>query len=731
MKFYCVRQNEETDCGPACLASISKMYGKHTSVAQVREYAQTNQEGTSLKGMIIAATKLGFQADCVKCEQKIRCEDERVLNRSIVHVLINEEYYHYIVIYKITSRKIIIADPSRGKIRLNKSDFLQQKPCLFHGQTYMWTGISILMEKNDEFKKEKPRMSEGIMRILLQNKTTCSILFVLSALFTIMNLGSIFFYKILIDEIIPRGLLRELNSAAIFFAAVALVKVVLWILRVYITLYLNKNLGITISMEFYKHVLKMPMRFFETRKIGDIVARFRDASFIQEILTKLAVTCLVDVFSIIGAAIILFTINKILFAVAVIIEAIYLLWGIIAYKSLEYANQNQMENESKMTSKLIESLSCIETIKLCNGIGEVSKKVYEKYEQYLESFIRIGKIENLLYGIKIFVDSTGEITILTLGGIGVILNVISIGDLITFNIVLSYLIEPLKRIVDLQPEYQKALIAARRLKEIVDLEIEKEVNNEKKIELDYDIRFENVDFRYGINDLAVSNVSLNISKGNTVAIVGESGSGKTTLAKLLVKFYEIENGHIYLGDKDIKELNAKIVRNNIAYVSQEIQLLSESVYSNLVMGLDDLITLEDIEKFAKITRAHEFIMSMPLGYNTILEENGSNLSTGQKQRIALTRALLRRPKVIVLDETTSNLDSAMEYEIIRDITAMDERMTLVLISHRLNVVKNFKCIYVMEHGKVIEEGTHKELIKNNGYYAEMVKLQSLQEENCY
>lgn len=160
-------------------------------------------------------------------------------------------------------------------------------------------------------------------------------------------------------------------------------------------------------------------------------------------------------------------------------------------------------------------------------------------------------------------------------------------------------------------------------------------------------------------------------------------------------------------------------------------MLSESVYSNLVMGLEDLITLEDIEKFAKITRAHEFIMSMPLGYNTILEENGSGLSTGQKQRIALTRALLRRPKVIVLDETTSNLDSAMEYEIIRDITEIDEQMTLVLISHRLNVVKNFKCIYVMEHGKVIEEGTHKELIKNNGYYAEMVKLQSLQEENCY
>ena len=450
-----------------------------------------------------------------------------------------------------------------------------------------------------------------------------------------------------------------------------------------------------------------------------------DASKVRDAISGATLTIMIDTLMVFAGGIILFTQNSFLFGVAVIIGIIY---GIIVFsfnKPIRSINRIQMEDNAQLTSYLVESLNGLETVKAFNGERTAGIKTEQKFVKFLKGVFKGGWIGNFQSSLTEFAGAAGGIVILWTGAWQVIEGNMSAGQLITFNALLAYFLEPIKNLIDLQPMMQTAIVASDRLGEILDLELEKEEDEDKKLKpesFEGKIEFKNVDFRYGTRELVLKNINLVVEKGDKIALVGESGSGKTTLVKLIMNFYPWENGEILLDDYNIKDIQIEFLRDRIAYVSQEIFLFSGTIMENLRFGNDHL-PMEEIIETAKLTKAHDFINELPLRYNSMLEENGSNLSGGQKQRLAITRALLKKPDILILDEATSNLDSITEKAIEKTINELTRDITTIIIAHRLSTIMRCDRIYVMDKGEFVESGSHRELMEKQSVYYDLWREQ--------
>jgi ABC-type bacteriocin transporter len=378
-----------------------------------------------------------------------------------------------------------------------------------------------------------------------------------------------------------------------------------------------------------------------------------------------------------------------------------------------------MESNAIFQSYVKESIDGIETIKALN-ISEHSKKTAsEKFSQFVDSAMRYNVLSFSLDALSGAVEAIGIAVILWIGFYSVRANIITIGKLITFYSLLSSFIEPIKNIINLQPTIQAAVIAAERINDILDLDIEDSASSStttlKAIDL---LEVKNVSFRYGNGLLILENVALSIKKGEKIAIVGQSGCGKSTLAKLFLRFYLPESGHIQINGTNIDCFDLSSLRNSIAYISQNPFFFADTIRNNLTNGNEE-ISDEQIEAVCKMCLANQFIETLPLGYDTVLSENGENLSNGQRQKIALARALLANPQILILDEATCNLDSVSEKKINEMLSYNFSNMSCIFITHRLSTLEGCSNIYVMESGKIIGSGTHSELMHSQDQYREL------------
>ena len=715
-RYCCVLQKDEKDCGPACILTIAKQYNSNFSIAKLRQISGTDRNGTNLAGMIKGLDYLGFDSKAVKVEDKKI--DNSVSFPIIAHIQTTNNFLHYVVVHDVDKKRIIISDPESGIKKVSHKEFSE-----------IWTGILLLIEPKKDFQKrnEKDNSLSRFFYVLKNQKSLLFNIFLASILYTVLGIVTSFSSKFLIDYILKDKLMTTLTVMVVGMVILEIIQMLLSIFRGYLLIFLGQRIDIAVLLGYYNHVIKLPMSFFSTRKTGEITSRFSDADNINDAVAETVLTLMLDVITAITGGIIVYIQNQYLFFVSMAVLSFYLVIVFSFKEILKKINNEVLENNSQLTSFIIQSINGIETIKAYNLEKSIQDETEFKYLKVIKSSFKRSKIYNLLTFLSGVVGLTGNILIMWIGAIQVINGKLTLGEMMVFNTLLEYFTNPVKNLISLQPTIQTATVSADRLGEIIDLDIEQ--SDEKMIpqNLKGDIEIKGLNFRYGTRELILKNINMEIKQGEKIALVGESGSGKTTLAKLILKFYDFEKGDININNFNLKDIDNTFLRNRIAYISQDMFLFNKTIKENLM--LNDEIQIDNIIELSKKVNAYEFINELPQRFDYMIEENGTNLSTGQKQRLSILRALLKNPDILIMDEATSNLDSITESAIQKTLNNPEFSMTTIIIAHRLSTIRLCDRIYVLDKGEIIESGTHEELLNLKGKYYTLWKEQENIHEN--
>ena len=545
-----------------------------------------------------------------------------------------------------------------------------------------------------------------------------------SLLVTLLGILSSLFNNIIYDEILPYRQKDVLKIMLAVFLGISLTSTFVSFVRQWILMHLSIKIDIPLMLGYFEHIYKLPMKFFASRKTGDITTRFSDAFTIKDIFTNIALSLIMDISMALITGVILFQMNPKLFAIIVMMTIISIVLVFIFKQPYKKINEEQMQQSSILNSEIIEGLRAVETIKGNANEDIELESIEREYIKSLRISYKEGMLSNVQGTISSVISGAGNLVMLYVGIMQVINNSLTLGSYMAFMTLAGYFMDPIGNLVSLQLSIQEANISMKRLSEIMDYEREQQSERQYQeiTQIDGDIKLNHVTFGYGNRKPALDDVSFTIEKGQKVALVGASGSGKSTIAKLLLKYYEPQSGDITIDGMDISEYRNDDIRRAVSYVPQNIELFSKSIYDNIRVTRQSA-TLDEVREAAKAADAHEFIKRLPMQYYTYLEEAGNGLSGGEKQRIALARAFLKENQFYIMDESTSNLDFATENIIFDMIYNKFRKKTMLIISHRLATVKNCDKIIVMDKGKIIEQGTHKELLEKKGQYYRLWEMQ--------
>ncbi|MES2455654.1 MAG: peptidase domain-containing ABC transporter [Bacteroidota bacterium] len=713
-----IRQHDIMDCGAACLASISAFYKLDMPIAVIRQYASTDTKGTNVLGLLEAAEKLGFSAKGVKGD----FENLKELPvPCIAHVIVREQLQHYVVIYGVTDDYIEIMDPGDGEIHQTPPEEFKK----------IWTGVLVLLAPDENFKEGDKKFSvESRFLFLLKPHKAMLLQVLLGAIvYTILGLSTSIFLQKIVDHVLPEGNRNLLNLMGVVMIGIIFTQIFINHSRTLITIKTGQQIDTRLILGYYKHLLRLPQKFFDSMRVGEIISRINDAVKIRAFINEVLVMFAVNVFILIFSFVLMFTYY---WKLALIMLTIVPLFAIIYYFSNKVNKKTQrklMENAADLQTQLVESVNAIPTIKRF-GLEEFANfKTEVRFINMLKTVFQSAGNSLWIGNASTFVSSTFTIVLLWSGSVFVLDKIITPGELLSFYSIIGYFMSPVASLIGMNKTLQDARIAADRLFEIMDLDQEA-VENKSDLSTDMigDIQFRDVHFRYGTRVSVFEGLNLEIKKGAITAIVGESGSGKTTLLSLMQNLYTLESGSIYIGNYDIQYITNQSLRKMVGVVPQDVHLFAGNVIDNIAIG--DLEP--DMKRIVQICADLEilgFIENLPNGFNTFLGENGTNLSGGQRQRIAIARALYRDPEILVLDEATSSLDSESEQHVQRAINLLREQeKTIIIIAHRLSTVMNADKIVVLSKGKLLEEGTHRDLLQSGGQYALMWNKQFPSEE---
>ena len=697
-----VPQVDMMDCGVAALASISRYYGSDYSLAHLRELTKTTKEGTTALGLVQAAKKMEFETRAIQADMSL-FEIKDISYPFIVHVAKDGRLQHYYVVYKNKKNHLIIGDPDPSVriTRMSKKGFEKE-----------WTGVALFFAPEPSYKpyKDKKNGLLALVPLIFKQRSLITNIVLASFLVTLINILGSYYLQVILDEYIPNQMQSTLGIISIGLVVTYILQQMMNFAREYLLTVLSQRLTIDVVLSYIRHIFELPMSFFATRQTGEVTSRFSDANSIIDALasTILSVFLDVSILMIVGGVLLLK--NRNLFWLVLYSIPIYLIIVYTFMKPFEKMNHDVMQSNAMVSSAIIEDINGIETIKSLTSEEVRYQKIDSDFVGYLDNSFKLSRLSILQTSIKQGAQLILNVLILWTGAQLVMANTISVGQLITFNMLLSYFTTPLENIINLQTKLQSAKVANARLNEVYLVDSEFQTFQENPYQeqlLKGDITVSDLSYKYGFGRDALSDINLTIKQGEKVSFVGVSGSGKTTIAKLLV-------GTISLNGQNIDQLDKRSLRQFINYLPQQSYVFSGSLLDNLTLGADPSVVQEDILKACDIAEIRQDIEQMPMGFQTELSD-GAGLSGGQKQRIALARALLTKSRVLILDEATSGLDVLTEKKVVDNLLQLTDK-TIIFIAHRLSIAQRTHRIFVMDQGRIVESGSHEELLSQAGFY---------------
>ncbi len=705
-------QVDMRDCGVASLAMIFGYYGSYYSLASLREKAKTNLEGTTALGLVKVAEELGFETQAIQADMTLFDEPD-IPYPFIAHVLKEGKLLHYYVVTGADKQFIHIADPdpSVKMTKLSKEDFAKE-----------WSGVSLFMAPTPAYKPHKDKKTglTAFIPLLTKQKGLIANIVLATLLVTIINITGSYYLQSIIDTYVPDQMKNTLGIISIGLLIVYILQQILSYGQEYLLIVLGQRLSIDVILSYIKHVFQLPMNFFATRRTGEIISRFNDANNIIDALASTILSIFLDVSIVLIISVVLFFQSSTLFFISLLALPIYTAIIFAFMKPFEKMNNETMEANATLSSSIIEDINGIETIKSLTSEHTSYQKVDREFVTYLKKSFRYAKAESIQKALKKLAQLLLNVFVLWVGARLVMDNQLSMGQLITYNTLLIYFTNPLENIINLQTKLQTAHVANNRLNEVylVNSEFEEEKPIKELSQTPSTITFEKVSYKYGYGRDILSEIDLEIPAYSKVAIVGISGSGKTTLAKMMVNFYEANTGEVRLNSTNMNQIDKTALRRHVNYLPQQPYVFNGTILENLLLGAKEGTTQEDILRAVEIAEIRADIENMPLNYQTELTSDGAGISGGQKQRIALARALLTDAPVLILDEATSSLDILTEKKIIDNLMKLNK--TIIFIAHRLTIAEKSEKVIVLDQGKLIEQGTHEELLNNQGFYYNLV-----------
>jgi ATP-binding cassette subfamily B protein len=708
-RYTSVRQVDGSDCGAAALATVAMHYGLALGLQQVREFAYTDRQGATLLDLLRGAETLGFSAMGVRAQLE---HLSQVPLPVIAHTKTSAGYGHYVVVHRVRGNRVLIADPRRGLENLTREEFQKR----WSGHLLVLVPGSNTVPPKDTRKPLRPWFRFfGVLTPhlpLLGEAALCAVLM------SVLGVCTSYFVQHLVDSILVRNEGKLLNALGIGMLLIVFFRMMFGIVRDYLLAHISRRIDLTLISGYVRHILGLPLAFFEMRRVGEIFSRVNDTVKIREAISGAASTAAMDGTLVVFLLAVLWMYDLPLALVATAFAPLLVCSVLLHHPASVRRTMDAMEMGEQLGSHLIETIEGAETVKAFGAERMRAQGGEIRLARVVKAVFGLQKLSISTQALGTFFTATASIVILWYGGHRVMSGALTVGQLLFFYSLVTFLMEPLQRLSTVNLKIQDALSAINRVYQVMDLEREIE-SGPRKVQFETvrrAVELANLSFRYGSRKDVLRHVSLSIPRGKTVAVVGESGSGKSTLIKLLMGFYPPTEGRILIDGVDLADFDTSSLRARVGIVSQQPFLFSKTIAENIAFGRPDA-RFEEVIEAAREAGLEEFISGLPERYETMIGERGVNLSGGERQRLAIARALLCKPEILIFDEATSHLDTATERAIQKNLRTVFRGKTVMLVAHRLSTIRDADIIYVLHRGRLVEQGTSAELMAAGGRFA--------------
>lgn len=683
-KKLVVLQEGNKDCGVCCLLSIIRYYNGNISLNKLMEMTKTTKNGTTFYNLSEAASKIGMASKAYYVDD---FNNISVYSCPFISQVIRNGYTHFVVVYKISKDKLLIMDPALGSLYMSREKFLN-----------IWTGYIMMFEKVKilpNYKDEK-YINKLLYGLILNNKKIIVNCLLLTLMFCFLTIGYSVYLKVMIDKVLNQDKYLLIVISLIFFIVI-LFRSLTNLFRNQMLSYFNMRVDISLFLNSFKRILLLPYNYYKNKTTGEIISRVNDLSYIKQIISQLLTTVFLDIVLLLFSLVCLYFINSKMFVISFFIAILYMIIIFIYPRFIKTKIYESQAEVAKVNSYLVESISGLETIKGLRCEKMVNDRLESFYTKAQATIFDYNIISNGVLFLKDFIFYVGVLLINYVGCVDVMNGNFTVGSLLTFNTILGYFLNPLQNFIDLADDYVYVKGVFKRANGLYEVKLD-DLESKNGLRVEGDISFNNLDFSFNGKDQILKSIKIEFKAKEKILLLGNSGSGKSTLLKILYKYYDVSRGMVLVNGIDINDFSISDIRDDIIYVSQNETLYTGSIKDNILLNRD--IDYKDFLDMCCYLEVDNIIKDNLLGYDFLLEENGANISGGERQRIILARALFKKGNIILIDEGLSQMDIDLERRVLKRIFSIFKDKMIIVVSHRFNNMDLYDKVFKLKDGMV-------------------------------